>query len=55
MVQLPSGFEHVVRFMLRGMEGPQIIRVLELIKEELATRHVILEYTSEYRPPGPGK
>ncbi len=43
-----------LRLWLRGAGMPEVIEVLELIRGELLTRNVHLEYTTEYRVPPPG-
>ena len=46
-----------LRLWLRGAEIPSVVELLEVIKAELLTRNIHLEYTTEYRipPGGPGK
>ncbi|HEV8663433.1 MAG TPA: hypothetical protein VGT06_09890 [Candidatus Methylomirabilis sp.] len=46
-----------LRLWLRGARIPEVVEVLELIRTELGTRNVQLDFTTEYRipPGGPGK
>lgn len=46
-----------LRIWLRGAEIPSVVELLEVIRAELLTRNVHLEFTTEYRVPpgGPAK
>lgn len=55
MAQLYGPFEQAIRTWLRGAELAEIVLVLEVIREELATRHMVLTYTTDYRAPGQGR
>ncbi len=54
---MESYMAEALRLWVRGARIPEVIEVLELIRRELVTHNVHLEFTMEYRPPqgGPGK
>jgi hypothetical protein len=52
MARLDDAMSEAFRTWCRLAEVQEIIAVLEIIREELAARHIVLAFTTEYRGPG---
>ncbi len=52
MARLEDSMREALRTWCRLAEPREIIELVEIIREELATRDVMLAYAMEYRAPG---